>query len=649
MTDWEFGLSESEDWPIHQPKDGWEAAEKQLPGYSRINANKSKQSRYYYKIKAEKNEEERIKAMATHKSIKKFFHAGPGRTTKSIESLEQVDEEHQGDQKIVAQDIEDLVTQIKAIKGNSRHLERAHRVLDFLRLSSSKGQNSCWVKDSVGIANAAGKGVAFARKLRRWARQWLSNRIEIPQPRSATHVRRRTLFEDEEVNSAVREYLNINSWKSTVKGVCDSVNDVLDSRSAASNLGLRALSNEESGISDRTARRWLTKLGWIYSRDKKGYVDGHEREDVVKYRNEVFLPKMKAIEESLVEYTEEGEIEKQYPYGPRRILVTHDESTFNANDDQKSHWKPKGIEPLKSKSKGKGLMVSEFLTAADGPLRFQASDREEIERARVIVKYGNGPSDDGYWTGEKMVEQTKAAISIFEKRFPGSIGVFCFDNSSGHAAFAADALVASRMNMNPGGKQPVMRSTSFQSKHQSMVFLPDEAPHPTLIGKPKGLKRVLEERGLWRDGLTKRCGKSKGEKGSSVLDQCVCGRDCCAFRIMEAQPDFASEKSLLQFTVEKLGHECIFYPKFHCELNYIEYYWGAVKHYTRAHCDYRFASLEKTILAGLDSVSLETIRRFAMRSKRWLMAYSDGLTPGQKEFAERVYSSHRRLPQKPSM
>jgi predicted transcriptional regulator len=44
------------------------------------------------------------------------------------------------------------------------------------------------------------------------------------------------------------------------------------------------------GISLTTAKRWLGKLGWIYSRDGKGYVDGHEREDVVQYRETVFIP-----------------------------------------------------------------------------------------------------------------------------------------------------------------------------------------------------------------------------------------------------------------------------------------------------------------------------------------------------------------------
>jgi transposase len=83
---------------------------------------------------------------------------------------------------------------------------------------------------------------------------------------------------------------------------------------------------------------------------------------------------------------------------------------------------------------------------------------------------------------------------------------------------------------------------------------------------------------------------------------------------------------MLETVINATGHEVIFYPKFHCELNYIEYYWGAVKRYTRANCQYSFPELEKILFVALDSVELKTIRRFAARSKRWMMAYINGLT-----------------------
>ena len=90
-----------------------------------------------------------------------------------------------------------------------------------------------------------------------------------------------------------------------------------------------------------------------------------------------------------------------------------------------------------------------------------------------------------------------------------------------------------------------------------------------------------------------------------------------------------------------LGHDCLSYPKFHCGLNYIEFFWGAVKWYTRENCNYSFAELEPTVLAGLESVSLCTIQRFANRS-RWIDSYIFGLNDKQKGFVEWQEKSHRR-------
>ena len=55
-------------------------------------------------------------------------------------------------------------------------------------------------------------------------------------------------------------------------------------------------------------------------------------------------------------------------------------------------------------------------------------------------------------------------------------------------------------------------------------------------------------------------------------------------RILEIQSDFLHEKSQLEIEINKHGDECIIYQKFHCELDYIEYYWVAVTLYTRENC-----------------------------------------------------------------
>jgi hypothetical protein len=309
-------------------------------------------------------------------------------------------------------------------------------------------------------------------------------------------------------------------------------------------------------------------------------------------------------------------------------------------------------------------MVSEFLCAAQGRLHC-CDEQGGNEYVTEIIKYGSGKSDDGWWNAEKMVKQAEKAIAIFNKAFPEDIAVFAFDNSSGHACKAKDALVANRMNLRPGGKQPEMHDTTWgDGIAQRMIFQGGDTDwdtglliSPELVGKPKGMKRILQERGLWREGMKKQCGRQKKEKKSfeervfqetieqyqaRVADRCEAGKDCCALRILEAQDDFRGEVSLLETTVVQAGHEVIFYPKFHCELNYIEYYWAALKRYTRDNCKYNFSELESTVRDGMDSVALKSIRRFAMRSKRWILAYMNGLTEEQRKYAEHVYRSHRR-------
>ncbi|KIJ40787.1 hypothetical protein M422DRAFT_82849, partial [Sphaerobolus stellatus SS14] len=48
--------------------------------------------------------------------------------------------------------------------------------------------------------------------------------------------------------------------------------------------------------------------------------------------------------------------------------------------------------------------------------------------------------------------------------------------------------------------------------------------------------------------------------------------------ILYNQSDFIEQKSALVELIESHGHSVIFYPKFHCELNFIEQCWGASKY-----------------------------------------------------------------------
>ena len=70
-------------------------------------------------------------------------------------------------------------------------------------------------------------------------------------------------------------------------------------------------------------------------------MDGHERPDVVKYREEVFLPAMKTFERRMVcfEGPQLTRVEPVLEPGERVLIAEfHDESCFQQNDHKSSLW-----------------------------------------------------------------------------------------------------------------------------------------------------------------------------------------------------------------------------------------------------------------------------------------------------------------------
>lgn len=225
------------------------------------------------------------------------------------------------------------------------------------------------------------------------------------------------------------------------------------------------------------------------------------------------------------------------------------------------------------------------------------------QSARIYFKAGK--QREGYFTHEKFFAQVRKALDIFEERFPGSKALVALDNATTHAKRADNALAARHMPKNPGwnNKQALatrMRPGTLPNGEPQDFYFP--ADHPVHPEKFKGMAQILLERGLPVPSRAE-CPKFHCANKSA---------NCCCRRILFNQPDFANQKSAIEEYIHSRGHLCIFYPKYHCELNFIEQVWGKAKYYYRMLPQpLNEEKMIQNVKDSLDSVTLTQIQRYA--------------------------------------
>ncbi|EPQ61326.1 hypothetical protein GLOTRDRAFT_102921 [Gloeophyllum trabeum ATCC 11539] len=292
-------------------------------------------------------------------------------------------------------------------------------------------------------------------------------------------------------------------------------------------------------------------------------------------------------------------------------------------------------------------MVADFVSADYGWLWVGE------EEARVLFRAGK--ARDGYFTNDDILAHAETAMNILDKHFPDEDHVFMFDNATTHLKCAGDALSArpqsplfgiDRKVIGPDGK-PVYGPDGkllkqrarmadgklADGKPQSLYFPPGHERE----GIFKGMAIILEERGFTDvQQLRAECPKFQCPKDAER---------CCCRRLLYKQPDFVNVESLLETTCKARGYRVHFLPKFHCELNFIEQCWGHAKRIYRQYPpSSQDADLERNVIAALNAVPLDTMRRFATRASRFMDAYRRGLTGKQASWATRKYRGHRILP-----
>ena len=479
---------------------------------------------------------------------------------------------------------------------------------------SQGGHGSKWTAASLDTAHSLERGPYYARKLREWTHEFIADRNEVPESQYGSWSK--SIIDDEDISQEIN--LHLQGLGRYIKGM--DIVHFLDTPEMLARL------KRKKTISLATAQRWLQKMGYRWTKDPKGqFVDGHERADVVDYRQKTFLPAWSEIEERTRKWTQQN-LDTLSPSERRTVVWFHDESTFYANDRRKTRWVHISETAVPyAKGEGASLMVADFVSADYGWLR----SPDGKEQARVLFKAGK--ARDGYFTNDDIIKQAEKAMDILEKHFPDEDHVLVFDNATTHLKRADGALSARKMpkgiskpETNFGVEVPVtaedgkpvygpdgkvlkqkvpMSNGTFADGTEQEFYFPEGHEKKGLF---KGMGIILEERGFkgttGPGGLKAQCGKNFSCKPGAT--------DCCCRRILYNQPDFVNVESILETTCKARGFRVLFLPKFHCELNFIEQCWGyAKRRYRLLPPSSKEEDLEKNLVLSLEEVTVIQMRK----------------------------------------
>jgi len=483
---------------------------------------------------------------------------------------------------------------------------------DDITPCSGGTDKSRWTSASLQAAHAQQSTPYRARNLRKWSKAFINDRKALPLSEHGKSSKSR--IDDDDVATDIA--LHLQGLGQYVRA--QDIVHYLQQPGVKERLQIKKVPHLA------TAKRWMQKMGYRWTKKPSGqYVDGHERDDVVYYRQTIFLPAWQALEYRTRKWLDDHSAELLGPRPFERYLVVwfHDESTFYANDRRVVRWVWKGENAVpRTKGEGASLMVADFVSADYGWLQSPDGKKE----ARVLFRCGKGR--DGYFTNDDIRNQAARAMDILDEHYSSEDHVLVFDNATTHLKRADTALSARNMpkhvpkegknwgvevNQIGADGKPVyaangkickkkvqMSDGTFDGRAQPLYF-PQNHPR---AGVFKGMAVILEERGFTdASNLKAQCKDFKCPKDSTC---------CCCRRILYTQPDFVTVESLLETHCKARGYQILFLPKFHCELNFIEQCWGYAKRlYRQFPASSKEADLESNVLAALDLIPLITMRR----------------------------------------
>ncbi|KAF8757840.1 hypothetical protein RHS01_03409 [Rhizoctonia solani] len=345
-----------------------------------------------------------------------------------------------------------------------------------------------FIQASKDAAHMHNRRDTYARTIRKWTRR-LINYGDLPgNIRGWWNV---STLEDEDVSSAIRLHLQKAGKLAGAQDVVDFLSDP----------EVRKTLDIKKKISLRTAQRWLSRAGFSWRSEPVGqYFDGHERQDVVEYRQKVYIPFLKKIKRRRIIYNRDGVEDPTRPLrllpGEKPIILWfHDETIFYANDCRKVRWVFVGESPVPHK-KGEGcsLMVADFVCAEFGWLRGPNG-----ESARNNVSRGD---KDGWFTNDRVILQLEDAVKNCQRTLPPVHSQFVYDNAPLHTKRSLSSLSAYGMP-----KGPLLDWPYYKDKDDKRVFvrmengfLPDGSPQE--FYDPNEPNRFKECRGFFESAVS---------------------------------------------------------------------------------------------------------------------------------------------------
>ena len=147
-------------------------------------------------------------------------------------------------------------------------------------------------------------------------------------------------------------------------------------------------------ISPETERKWIHELVFDVVSKKGTFVDGNDRDDVVAYRTK-FLRRMVSLGFLNPDNAPTDEAKNTLPsdLGPppaevieKTVVLFHDETTFQANEDKLTLWAEKRTSVMRPKSRGCGIMVSDFISENHGYLQLSQEEYDEAKQSNPTIR-----------------------------------------------------------------------------------------------------------------------------------------------------------------------------------------------------------------------------------------------------------------------